>query len=253
MALMTKHESLRGRTVVITRPSGTATTMVRQVRARGGQPLLLPGLALRAALDETLARAQLRAALADDLLLFTSPAAVRFAARLAPLRTDATVLAVGEGTARALRRHRIDASVPARRDSEGVLAHPLLRDVRGRRIALIGAPGGRGVLREQLMRRRAELREVHVYRRAAPRLDQRHVDAVLRLPPSALVLLSSAEALRNLTHQLPVMALQRLCAATAVVSSERLATAAQAAGFTRIVRAASALGTNLLDAAMQTD
>jgi uroporphyrinogen-III synthase len=253
MALMTKHESLGGRTVVITRPSGTATTMVRQVRARGGQPLLLPGLALRAALDETLARAQLRAALADDLLLFTSPAAVRFAAQLAPLRTDAAVLAVGEGTARALRRHRIDASVPARQDSEGVLAHPLLRDVRGRRIALIGAPGGRGVLREQLMRRRAELREVHVYRRAAPRLDQRHVDAVLRLPSSARVLLSSAEALRNLTHQLPVMALQRLCAATAVVSSERLATAAQAAGFTRIVRAASALGTNLLDAAMQTD
>jgi uroporphyrinogen-III synthase len=253
MAATTNHESLHGRTVVITRPAGTATAMAQQVRALGGVPLLLPGLALRAAADKAAARAGLRAALADDLLIFTSPAAVRFAARLAPLRTAAAVLAVGEGTAKALRRHRIEALTPSRQDSEGVLAHPLLRDVLGRRIALIGAPGGRGVLREQLALRHAVLREVHVYRRLAARLDRRHVDALLRLPTSALVLLSSADALQNLTQQLPASALEALRTATAVVSSERLATAAQAAGFTRITQAASALTANLLDAAVRVD
>lgn len=134
-------------------------------------------------------------------------------------------------------------------DSEGLLEHPALRDLRGRRVALVGAPGGRGVLREQLAARGARLRELHVYRRVPPRLDRRHVDALSRLRPSARVLLSSAEALHNLQQLLPPSAWVRLCAATAVVSSARLAAAACAAGFARIVPAASALSADLLDAA----
>ena len=243
-------EHLRDRMVVITRPAGTATALARRVRALGGVPLLLPGLALRAAADEAVARACLRAAMGDELLIFTSPAAVRHAAALTPLRTKATVLAVGQGTARALRRFGIDAPLaPSRQDSEGLLAHAALQDLKGRRVALIGAPGGRGVLREQLAARGAQLREVHVYWRVPARLDRRHIDALLQLPGSACVLLSSAEALQNLQQLLPSPAWARLRAATAVVSSERLAVAARAAGFVRIVPAGSALSADMLDAA----
>jgi uroporphyrinogen-III synthase len=242
-------EGLQGRIVVITRPAGTAAALVRRVRALGGVPLLLPGLALRGAIDKAAACAGLRVALLDELLVFTSPAAVRHAAALVPLQTAATVLAVGQGTARALRRYGIDAITPSRQDSEGLLEHPALQDLRGRRIALIGAPGGRGVLREQLAARGAQLRELHVYRRVPPRLDRRHVDALLRLPSSARVLLSSAEALQNLRQQLPPPAWARLCAATAVASSERLEAATRAAGFHRIALAASALSADMLDTA----
>ena len=242
----------RGRIVVITRPVGTATALARRVRACGGVPLLLPGLALRSVADPAAARAGLRAALADELVIFTSPAAVRHAAALLPLQTTASVLAVGQGTARALRRHGIAAPLtPPRQDSEGLLEHPALHDLRGRRVALIGAPGGRGLLREQLAARGAQLRELHVYRRVAPRLDRRHVDALLQLPASARVLLSSAEALQNLQQRLPPPAWARLCAATAVVSSERLAAAARVAGFTRTTLAASALSADLLAAALR--
>lgn len=244
------NEDLHGRIVVITRPAGTASALARRVRALGGVPLLLPGLALRGAADEAVARAGVHAALRDEFLVFTSPAAVRYAAALAPLRTAATVLAVGLGTARALRRHGIAAPLsPQRQDSEGLLEHSALQDLHGRRVALIGAPGGRGVLREQLAARGAQLRELHVYRRVAPRLDCRHVDALLQLPASARVLLSSAEALQNLQQLLPSLAWVRLCAATAVVSSERLEAGARAAGFSRIALAASALSEDLLDAA----
>jgi uroporphyrinogen-III synthase len=244
------NRGLQGRIVVITRPAGTASALARRVRALGGVPLLLPGLALRAVADAVATRAGLQAALADELLLFTSPAAVRHAAALLPLRTTATVLAVGQGTARALRRRGVAAPLaPRQQDSEGLLEHPALRDLRGRRVALVGAPGGRGVLREQLAARGARLRELHVYRRVPPRLDRRHLDALLQLPASARVLLSSTEALHNLHQRLPSSAWMRLCAATAVVSSERLAAAARAAGFQRIVTAASALSADLLDAA----
>ncbi|MEO8998614.1 MAG: uroporphyrinogen-III synthase [Rhodanobacter sp.] len=243
-------EDLHGRIVVITRPAGTAAALARRVRALGGVPMLLPGLALRGMTDAVAARAGLHAALRDELLVFTSPAAVRHAAALAPLQTAATMLAVGQGTARALRRYGVDAPLaPSRQDSEGLLEHPALQDLRGRRVALIGAPGGRGVLREQLAARGAQLRELHVYRRVPARLDRRHGDALLQLPASACVLLSSAEALQNLQQLLSPPAWARLCAATAVVSSERLLAAARIAGFSRIALAASALSADLLETA----
>lgn len=245
-----QSSGLHGRCVVITRPVGCAAALVHGVRAAGGVPVLLPGMALRGASDAAAARIELLAALGDELVLFTSPAAVRFAARLAPLRTHAEVLAVGQGTARALRQRSISVPlVPSRQDSEGLLGHPKLAAVRGRRVALVGAPGGRGVLRRELICRGADLREVHVYRRVPARLDRRHFDAVLSLPPSACVLLSSAEALRNLRQQLPRAALARWLATTAVVSSERLAEAALDTGFAHVVQAASALSADLLTAA----
>jgi uroporphyrinogen-III synthase len=245
---------LCGRVVVITRPAGTAAALARRVRDLGGVSLLLPGLSLRGVADQAGARKDLQAALQDDVLVFTSPAAVRFAAALAPLQTAAIVLAVGQGTARALRRHGMRMPLaPSQQDSEGLLEHPALQDLRGRRVGLIGAPGGRGLLREQIAARGACLHELHVYRRVAPRLDRRHVDALLQLPLSAQVLLSSAEALHNLHRLLPDAAWARLCAATAVVSSERLAALARDGGFSHIVLASSALSADLLGAAVRAD
>ncbi|MGN6281657.1 uroporphyrinogen-III synthase [Frateuria sp.] len=240
---------LEGRVIVITRPAGTASAFARQVRARGGVPLLLPGLALRSGDDgaQTVLREALRR---DDLLLFTSPAAVRFAAALASLRTRATVLAVGQGTAAALRRHGLAVQAPTRQqDSEGLLDLPALHDVQGRGVALVGAPGGRGLLQQRLVDGGARLREVWVYRRTPPRLDRRHVEAVRQLRPNARVLLSSAQALSNLHEGLPPDAWARLRNAVAVASSERLEAAAREAGFRHVRRAASAMPADLLAAA----
>lgn len=247
----TAEPTLRGRTVVITRPAGTGSALARQVRRLGGLPLLLPGLSLRDVDDPAKAATALAEALNDELLVFISPASVRFAAHLLPLHTQAIVLAVGQGTARALRSHGVDTPLaPTRRqDSEGVLDHAALADVRGKRVALIGAAGGRGVLRAELAARGARLREVHVYRRTAPRWQQRQLDAVMALPPDARVLLSSAEALGCLRDGLPAAAFAALRAAVAVVSSERVAEVARGAGFTRVTVAASAMGADLLVAA----
>jgi uroporphyrinogen-III synthase len=136
-----------------------------------------------------------------------------------------------------------------RQDSEGLLEHPLLTDMQGQRVALIGAPGGRGVLRATLVERGVRLREVHVYRRGVPRWQARHVEALEHLSGDARVLLSSAEALGNLQQGLPAHAWARLRAAVAVASSERLAEAARNAGFSRVQVAASALSADLLAAA----
>lgn len=239
--------SLAGCTIVITRPAGTGASLARHVRAQGGVPVLLPGLSLHAASDSAAARAQWQQAQHDDLMIFTSPAAVRYAIALAPFESRATVMAVGQSTARALQSHGIAALSPdLRQDSEGVLAMPALQALQGRRIALITAPDGRGVLQEQLAARGATLRNVHVYRRGAPRLNRRHIEVALQLPAATFVLISSAEAMRHLLTLLPAEARNRLRRATAIVSSERIAGLARLDGFVHVHVAASAHSADLL-------
>jgi uroporphyrinogen-III synthase len=244
---------LGGACVVVTRPAGSGAALARNVRALGGTPLLLPGLAVRAVGDDASALRALHAARQAQLCIFTSPAAVRFAFRLLPalsLPTRAVMFGIGDGTRTALARHGLAAHAPSRRaDSEGLLALPELADVRGRRIALIGAPGGRDLIAPTLRRRGAEVDAIHVYERVPPRLTRRHFSALAAAAEPLITLLSSGEALRNLGALLPADLLARLRRQALVVSSSRLAALAHTAGFTDVSVADSASPRDLLASA----
>ena len=241
------HAILEGATIVVTRPAGTSAAILKRVKTLGGYALPLPGLALRAA-PERLSRI---ANDAFDAWIFTSPAAVRFGVDVMPGQpARARAYAVGEGTARALARCGIQATIPAdRADSEGVLALADLKHVRGRRIAIVGAPGGLDRIAPVLRHRGAKVEHVHVYRRAAPRLTRRHFEALAAAKDPLITLLSSSEALDNLVARLPPPLLARLRRQTIVVSSARLAGVARENGFETIVQARSAVPRDLLDAA----
>ncbi|MGH8214143.1 MAG: uroporphyrinogen-III synthase [Rhodanobacteraceae bacterium] len=248
---MASSHPLAGIRIVITRPAGTGAPLARRVRELGGEPVILPGSSLHAAADPDAARDALRPALDCDVVIFTSTAAVRFARQLAPLRTRAPVLAPGAGTQRALQRTGLaEVQAPSREDSEGMLALPVLKNVRGRHIGIVGAAGGRGLLARELAARGAEVLHAHVYRRQPARLDRRHARALLGGKPQRplYVLLSSSEALGNILAALPDDARRALLAGTAIVSSVRLAAAAREAGFARELRASSARADDMLAA-----
>ncbi|HET7222323.1 MAG TPA: uroporphyrinogen-III synthase, partial [Rhodanobacteraceae bacterium] len=173
-----------------------------------------------------------------------------FAHRLGSLRGRAKILAPGAGTLRALRRAGLaKAEAPTREDSEGILALPVLENIEGRRIGIVGAAGGRGLLDRELVARGATVAHAHVYRRLPARLDRRHLDMLLRGARKPLyVLLSSAEALANILAALPDDVRTALLDATAVVSSARLSNAARRAGLARVLRAESARGDAMLAA-----
>ncbi len=243
------HAALEGATVVVTRPAGTSAALVRRLRDLGARALSIPGLALRPI--EPDARRLRKAAFED--WIFTSPAAVRFGAVLLPPRRARARLrayAIGEGTARALARHGVVATVPRDRfDSEGLLALPDLKRMRGRRIALVGAPGGRDLIAPALRRRGADVEAIHVYRRVPPRLTRRHFDALAAAPDPMITLASSGEALANLVALLPAPLLARLRAQILVVSSARLVALAREHAFAEIALARSATPRDLLAAA----
>lgn len=191
--------------------------------------------------DDPTTRHALRAALDADVVVFTSPAAVRAARALQRLRArrGQAWCAVGSGTAAALRHAGVThVQVPARMDSEGVLALPALTDVAGRTFGIVTAPGGRDRLVPALQARDAQVRRVDVYRRELLPLTPRAIAALRALKTPAWLALSSGEALTQVLAQLPADAAAVLRQGHVVAASQRLAELATGAGFPHVVRAA---------------
>lgn len=235
------------------RPVGGHAAL-RHAAARHGARVLALSPWKLVARDDPPTRAQLRAALAADCVLFTSPAAVHAACALQRLRPWRGQLwaAVGAGTAAALRRAGMARVVtPARMDSEGLLALPQLQQVRGRSVGLVTAPGGRERIAPALQRRGATLLRADVYDRMPIAPATRAVDALLAIEQPLWLALSSGAALDRLLTTLPPAAIAKLCQARVLAASARLARHAQRMGFDEVRIAASARPHDLLAAAAQ--
>lgn len=243
-------------TVISLRPAGQQAGVKRLITARGATPLPLPALRLAPMADAETARVALQAASSCAQLVFTSPAAVRFAARLHPLRalTTQRVYAIGRGTALALARHGVQAIHPAgsAMRSEGLLALP---DFAARHFAkrdsdvgVVTAPGGRGLIVRALRARGARVRIAEVYRRLPPRLGPRHVEALRASQAPRALLLTSIEALENALGALPTDAVDILRDTLVVASSPRLSALAAGHGFARVIEAGAPTPQALLDA-----
>lgn len=255
MQAMADHTIPTGWTLVSLRPQGQNAALRRAAAPLGGLLLALPPWRLQR-LDGPAVRAKLNAALMADCVVFTSPAAVHAAAALHPLPQAPAVpwLAVGEGTQRALQAHGVgQVQAPARMDSEGLLALPALAEPGGRRIGLVTAPGGRGLLAAQLGAAGAQVLRADVYQRLPLPLPARALSRLARLPRPWVLAVSSGEALARLWVQLPPHWQQRLQRqARVVVASDRLADQARALGLQGVHRADGPTASQLARAAHAT-
>lgn len=240
-------------TLLSLRPQGGHATLRAAAARHGGHLLALSPWALRR-LDDAVTRAGLAAALAAPATVFTSPEAARAAAVLAPqaLRHCGQAIAVGSGTARALRRAgAVEVVAPRRMDSEGVLALPALADAGGT-IGLVTAPDGRGRIAEVLQQRGVALLRADVYRREPIALRG---EAVARLAADidrCVLALSSADALLQVLAQLPPALRLALRQRPVAAASERLRELAQAQGFAHVELAAGPLPAQLAATAAST-
>lgn len=217
-------------TVVSLRPVGDHAAMRRAAHGLRVVALSPWRIAVR---DDADTRRALRDALAAKKIIATSPAAVRAAATLAPLRTGRgqAWYAIGTATAATLRRAGVDeVQAPERMDSEGVLALPSLQALAGQRIGLLTAPGGRDRLAPALAARGAQVIRADVYARV-PTTPDAAVLARLRAIDGPLVLpVSSGEALQRILAAVPDDIAERLRAACVIAASARLAVLARDAG-----------------------
>lgn len=226
-------------TLVSLRPSGGHDGMRRAAARQGGRLLALSPWSLQPCAEAPALQA-LDAALDCAAVLFTSPAAVRAAARLRPLRPRPGQhwLAVGAGGADALRRAGVvSVQAPRRMDSEGVLALPALAAPAS--VGLVTAPGGRGVIAPTLAGRGARVVRADVYRRQPLPPPPRALAALRALQGPACVAVSSGEAVERVLDTWPadVAAILRRCSVAA--ASARLAALCRERGFAHAASADS--------------
>lgn len=242
---------LAGCYVISLRPVGAHASLRRAAAAQGARVLALSPWRIETQSDATALRA-LRDALAADIVIATSPAAVRAGSTLSSLRRrrGQTWCAVGAGTAAALRRAGVDDVVaPSRMDSEGFLELDELHGVRGRDIGLLTAPGGRDVIAPTLRKRGAKLLRADVYRRVEITLSSGALARLRALRTKPWLALGSGEALQLALARLPPELAGKLRTADVAAASERLARVARHAGFRgRVVVAASARPRDLVGA-----
>jgi uroporphyrinogen-III synthase len=246
---------LDGATVVVTRPLAQSRALAERIAAAGGVPWIFPAFEIADPPHAAELRARL-ARLGDyDLAVFVSPTAVERGLRLVPdppgWPAALRPAAVGAGTARALARHGIGAPIVPdgpRFDSEALLALPALADLGGRRVLLFRGEGGRELIARTLAARGATVEHAVCYRRALPRLDAQPLLAALAAGTVAAVIVTSAEALRNLLELAGPAGRATLLGAPLVTIHERIAAEARRLGAARV--AVSAAGDEALVAAV---
>jgi uroporphyrinogen-III synthase len=247
---------LFGQRVFTLRPEGHEDVLLAALRERGATAMNLALIRI-VGIPAGHASETIMAARLATRVLFTSPAAVEHAHRIdvalgldwfaadGPLIRCARsggVFAPGPGTREALAQAGIGpVRIPLNRfDSEGLLELPALAGPIPGSLAIIGAPGGRGLLETTLAQRRIEVIAVHVYRREDSRPDAGAIDCLLNADRPILVA-SSGSALARLADVLPSSARARsLDRIQLVVASDRLSIQAIGMGFLMITVARSA-------------
>ena len=225
---------LAGVTVVVTRPRAQAARFAALVREAGATPILLPALEIEPVEPDAAARARL---VPDDYdwTIYTSANAVECSLHALPRPARTRVAAIGRATARALEEHGIAVqAVPAgASESEGLLALESFAAPAGQRILILKGAGGRTLLREELLRRGAEVVTGDLYRRVAAIPDGAALDAIKAAGGRGplVVAATSAESLAALLEAVPDARLPRLREVTLLVPGERVATAARGLGW----------------------
>ncbi|MBV6414730.1 MAG: Uroporphyrinogen-III synthase [Xanthomonadales bacterium] len=231
--------------VLLTRPRRETRATARFLAQHGVECLRMPLQTTRRAPPSARLAADLAWAAQAECLVFVSRAAVAAAARLMPEAIAAAParVAVGAAAARGLLALGLDClqTSEGHEDSEGVLDLPALREVRGQRIGIFAAPGGRTRIAATLAARGAQVRTLLVYRRVPQRPCPRTIRA-LRASADRIVLGASSGLLLEALERLLVR--ERLTALRErplIVASARIGECARALGYAdvRVARGAS--------------
>ncbi len=229
--------ALQGIGVLVTRPEQQAMPLCRLLEMQGASTWRLPAIDIRAFGNRRATAARLGALEHFDVIVFTSANAVRFGAPLLDQKRGLTLAALGPATARALNqagyRVAVQPAVGGTYDSEGLLRHPRLEHLAGRRTLIIKGSGGRPFLEEELARRGAEVVTAEVYERVPAAPGDAVLDALLERFTAGLLQVITATSLEIAAHLLQLAA-PRLRGeferAHWLVPGERIAAALRAGG-----------------------
>lgn len=149
---------------------------------------------------------------------------------------DVVVIAVGQGTATALRKYGVEANlIPLEATSESLLRLETLKSVANETLLLIKGQEGRTTIAKTLISRGANLRTVDVYKRVKPPFNLQFLHSLWHEKAVDIILFTSQQSMQNLFAMFGDAAHSWLCNTPCLVISERLATAAKLLGIKQIM------------------
>ena len=180
-----ERRPLHGRRVVVTRARAQASGLARTLAALGAEVVELPAIRIEPRLDSDEVRHAVDEIYSYSLVCLTSPNGVRLlfealanAGRDARALANATVAAIGPGTAAALRDHGVIADVVPERSVAEALVEALAGvEISGRPALVARAAEARDVLPDALRERGAEVDVVALYETLADEPDPAALEA----------------------------------------------------------------------------
>jgi uroporphyrinogen III methyltransferase/synthase len=193
---------LHGKRVVVTRARAQASELSRRLDALGAEPIELPAIRIEPRIDTEEVRRAIEGLHAYALVCLTSPNGVRLLfeamaeqGRDARALANATVAAIGSGTAAALAEHGVLADIlPERFVAEALVEALAELSVEGKPVLIARAAEARGVLPEALRKRGAEVDVVPLYETVAEQPDPA---ALERARDADYVTFTSSSTVRN--------------------------------------------------------
>ena len=214
-----ERRPLHGRRIVVTRARAQASGLAATLRGLGAEVIELPAIRIEPRIESEAVRGAVGAIHTYALVCLTSPNGVRLLfeamseqGRDARALANATVAAIGPGTARALRERGIEPDVVPERFVAEALVEALARvPVEGRPVLVARAAEARDLLPEALRGRGAEVDVVTLYETVREAPGEALVEAARE---ADYLTFTSASTVRNLLVALG----ERLPARARVVS-----------------------------------
>jgi uroporphyrinogen III methyltransferase/synthase len=193
---------LHGRRVVVTRARAQASGLARTLTGLGAEVVELPAIRIEPRIDTDEVRRAVDDIYSYALVCLTSPngadllfEAMAAAGRDARALANATVAAIGPGTASALRRHGVIADVvPEESVAEAMVEALADVEVEGRPVLVARAADARDVLPDALREREADVDVVALYETVA---EQPDTDAIEAAQGTDYVTFTSSSTVRN--------------------------------------------------------
>jgi uroporphyrinogen III methyltransferase/synthase len=200
-----EHRPLHGRRVVVTRARAQASGLARTLAGLGAEVIELPAIRIEPRIEAEEVRRAVDDIYSYALVCLTSPNGVRLlfdamaeAGRDARALANATVAAIGPGTAAALREHGVIADVVPHESVAEALVDALSElELEGRPVLVARAAEARDVLPDALRERGAALDVVALYETIAERPDEAAIEAARE---AEYVAFTSSSTVRNLVE-----------------------------------------------------
>ena len=224
--------------VLVTRPANQNQHLIKLIEAAGNKAIAFPTLEIKPPRDNTALARIIEDLDKFSMIIFISPNAVEYAVKEIhkpgkKIPQHIKLACIGAGSAKALNETGYDDIItPTEKyNSESLLQHPELQDVAGKHIVIFRGNGGRELLKQTLIKRKADVVYGECYRRAKPDTDNTMLMRALDENAIDVITATSAKAVRNLCEMTDNKALRGLKEIPVVVASPRIAEVCRQLGF----------------------